>query len=50
MKSKEEAELMVKRILGRYYSEPVFSKNKFIEAYYLFFWRWYYKLTSGLYY
>jgi hypothetical protein len=50
MKSKEEVELQVKRIMGRWLSEPVFSKNKYIEAAYLFFWRWYYKLTSGVYY
>ena len=50
MKSKEEVELQVKRIMGKWYSEPVFSKNKYIEASYLFFWKWYYKLTSSLYY
>lgn len=50
MKSKEEVELQVKRIMGRWLCEPVFSKNKYIEASYLFFWRWYYKLTSGVYY
>ena len=50
MKSKQEIELQVKRIMGKWYDEPVFSKNKYIEATYLFFWRWYYKLTSGLFY
>jgi hypothetical protein len=50
MKSKQEIELQVKRIMGKWYSEPVFSKNKYIEASYLFFWKWYYKCTSGLYY
>jgi hypothetical protein len=50
MKSKEEVELQVKRIMGSWYNEPVFSKNKYIEAAYLFFWKWYYKCTSGLYY
>lgn len=50
MKNQEDIELQVKRIMGRYYSEPVFSNNKFIESLYLFFWRWYYKLTVGLYY
>jgi hypothetical protein len=50
MKSKQEVELQVKRIMGKWYNEPVFSKNKYIEAIYLFYWRWYYKLTSGLYY
>lgn len=50
MKSKEDIELQVKRIMGKWYDEPVFSKNKYIEAVYLFFWRWYYKLTSGLFY
>jgi hypothetical protein len=50
MKSKEEIELQVKRIMGKWYSEPVFSKNKYIEASYLFFWKWYYRYTSGLYF
>ena len=50
MKSKEEVELQVKRIMGKYYSEPVFSKNKYIEAAYFFFWKWYYRCTSGFYY
>ena len=50
MKSKKEVELRVKRIMGKWFDEPVFSKNKYIEAGYLFFWKWYYKLTSGLFY
>jgi len=50
MKSKQEIELQVKRIMGKWYDEPVFSKHKCIEAIYLFFWRYYYRLTSGLYY
>jgi len=50
MKSKEEAELQVKRIMGKWFSEPVFSNNKYIEASYLFFWKWYYRCTSGLYF
>jgi hypothetical protein len=50
MKSKQEIELQVKRLMGKWYSEPVYSDNKYIEAAYLFCWRWYYKLTSGLYY
>ena len=50
MKSKQEIELQVKRIMGKWYDEPVFSKNKCMEAIYLFYWGWYYKLTSGLYY
>ena len=50
MKSKQEVELQVKRIMGKWYNEPVFSKNKYIEAAYLFFWKWYYRLTSSLYY
>jgi len=40
----------VKRIMGQWYDEPVFSNIKCIEAAYLFFWRWYYKCTSGVYY
>ena len=50
MKSEQDIELQVKRTLGKWYNEPVFSKNKYIEAFYLFLWRWYYKFTSGLYY
>jgi len=50
MKNKEEIELQVKRIMGKWYSEPVFSENKYIEASYLFFWKWYYRCTSGLYF
>ena len=50
MKSEQEIELQIKRIMGKWYDEPVFSNNKCIEAIYLFFWRWYYKCTSGLYY
>ena len=36
--------------MGKWYSESVFSKSKYIEASYFFFWKWYYKCTSGLYY
>jgi len=50
MKNAEEVDLRVKRILGKWFDEPVFSKNKYIEALYFFFWKWYYKLTSGVYY
>jgi hypothetical protein len=50
MKSEDEVKLQVKRIMGKWYSEPVFSKNKYIEAMYLFYWKWYYRCTSGLYY
>ncbi|NDG31077.1 hypothetical protein EB118_13545 [bacterium] len=50
MKSEQEIQLQVKRIMGKWYSESVFSKNKYIEASYFFFWKWYYKCTSGLYY
>lgn len=50
MKSKQEVELQVKRIMGKFFDEPVYSKNKCIEVCYLFFWKWYYRLTSGLYY
>jgi hypothetical protein len=48
--SGEEAEKQIKRIMGRYFDEPVYSKNKYVEAAYLLFWRYYYKLTSGLYF
>ena len=48
--AKKEIELKIKRILGKWYDEPVFSKNRLIESIYLFFWKYYYKLTSGLYY
>ena len=50
MRSKQEVELQVKRIMGKWYDEPVFSNIKCIEATYLFFWRWYYNCTSGVYY
>jgi len=50
MRSEQEIELQVKRIMGKWYDEPVFSKHKCIEAAYLFFWKWYYRLTSGVYY
>ena len=50
MKNKEEAELQIKRILGKWYNKPVFSKNKYIEATYLFVWRCYYRFTSDVYY
>jgi hypothetical protein len=50
VKSQQEIELQVKRIMGKWCDEPVFSNNKCIEAIYLFFWRWYYKCTSSLYY
>lgn len=50
MKSEPEVELRVKRIMGKWFEEPVYSKNKYIEAAYLFYWKWYYRLTSGLYY
>ena len=49
MKSEQEIELQVKRIMGKWYDEPVFSKNKYIEAVYLFFWKWYYRFTSRYY-
>lgn len=49
-KTKEQVELRIKRIMGKWYDEPVFSKNKYAEAVYLFFWRWYYRLTSSLYF
>jgi hypothetical protein len=50
MKSEEEVKLQIKRIMGKWYSEPVFSKNKYVEGMYLFFWKWYYKCTSSLFY
>jgi len=50
MKNTEEVDLRVKRIVGKWFDEPVFSKNKYIEALYFFFWKWYYRLTSGVYY
>ena len=50
MRSEQEVELRVKRIMGKWLDEPVFSDIKCIETIYLFFWKWYYKLTSGLYY
>ena len=50
MRSEQEIELQVKRIMGKWLDEPVFSNIKCIEAAYLFFWRWYYKCTSGVYY
>ena len=50
MKCEQKIELRVKRIMGKWFSEPVYSDNKYIEAIYLFFWRYYYKLTSGLYF
>jgi len=49
MKSEQEIELQIKRIMGKWYDEPVFSKNKCIEAVYLFFWKWYYRFTSRYY-
>jgi hypothetical protein len=47
---KKQIELRIKRIMGKWYDEPVFSKNKYAEALYLFFWKWYYRLTSSLYF
>ena len=49
-KAKKEINLKIKRMLGGWFDEPVFSKNKYIEAIYLFFWKWYYRLTSSLFY
>ena len=48
--ARKEIDLKIKRMLGAWFEEPVFSENKCIEAIYLFFWRWYYRLTSSLYY
>lgn len=48
--AKKEIDLKIKRMLGGWLDEPVFSKNKYIESVYLFFWKWYYRLTSSLYF
>jgi hypothetical protein len=48
--ARKEIDLKIKRMLGSWFDEPVFSKNKYIESAYLFFWKWYYRLTSSLYF
>jgi len=44
--NKNNIDIKVKRILGKYFDEPVFSKNKFIESVYLFFWKYVYKIST----
>ena len=48
-KVRADIELKIKRILGKYLEPSAVSKNKYIDAAYYFFWRWYYRLTSELY-
>jgi hypothetical protein len=50
IKLTEEIELKIEQILGRYPIAPAVSRNKYIEAAYWFFWRWYYFFTSGLFF
>lgn len=43
---KKDINKKVYRILGKYFDEPVFSKNPLFEGLYLWFWKYYYKLTT----
>lgn len=40
----------IKEIHSRFGGEPVYSKNKYIESFFLFVSRWSYKLTKGIYF
>lgn len=45
-KSKEEIDKRVKIMMSRFLDEPVYSKNKYVESFCLFFSRSYYKFIS----
>lgn len=43
---KKDLDKSVYRIMGKYFDEPVFSSNKYLEAIYYCFWRHFYKIKS----
>jgi len=43
---KKDIDKKIYRILGKYLDEPAFSSNKYVEALYFWFWKYYYKFTS----